>query len=321
MAGQPLWMWGLFLGIVIALLVVDLGLFNRKDHAIGLRESLMLSVFYITVAVAFGGFVWVDLGAEQGIDYFTAFVVEKSLSLDNLFVISLIFSSFAIPAERQHRVLVWGIIGVIVLRGIMIGLGATLISQFHWVLWIFGAFLVITGIRMALSRDEAKDPADNALIRFMRKRVRVTDGFHGHRFLVRLPDPQTGRKVLWATPLLMALMAVEFADVIFAVDSVPAVFAITTDAYVVYTSNIFAILGLRALYFALAAVVRRFAYLHYALAAVLIFIGGKIFWADLVGHVPAGVSLGVTFALLTAGIVASIPAMRREDRKTAEQEG
>jgi tellurite resistance protein TerC len=240
--------------------------------------------------------------------YLTAFVVEKTLALDNVFVIALIFSFFGIPRKYQHRVLFWGILGVIVLRGIMIGLGATLVAEYSWILYIFAVFLIFTGIRMMFQGDEPMDIANNPLLRWMRGHIRITDEIHGHDFFVKKPDPVTGKVVRFATPLFLALVLVEFADVIFAVDSVPAVFAITDDPFIVYTSNIFAILGLRALYFALAAIIHRFHYLKYALSVLLIFIGSKIFIADLMGweKFPAGWSLAITFAILAAGVLYSL---------------
>ena len=306
--GQPVWLWLVFVGIVLALLVLDLGVLNRHDHEIGVAESLRLSALYIALGVGFGGFVWYQLGATPAAEYMTAFVVEKTLALDNVFVIALIFSYFAVPRAYQHRVLFWGILGVIVLRGLMIGFGATLVASQGWVLYIFAAFLVFTGIKMLVSEEREMDVSQNPLLKFLRRRFRVTDQLHGNAFLVRKPDPKTGRLALYMTPLLLALILVEIADLIFAVDSVPAVFAITTDPYIVYTSNIFAILGLRALYFALAAVLHRFHYLKQALAVLLVFIGSKIFVADLMGweKFPAQWSLGITFAILGAGVVYSI---------------
>ncbi|MEY3307388.1 MAG: hypothetical protein RLZZ413_1426 [Pseudomonadota bacterium] len=306
--GKPLWLWLTFIGIVLALLLFDLGILNKDDHEIGVAESLKLSALYISLGVAFGGFVWYQLGWQPAAEYMTAFVVEKTLALDNVFVIALIFSYFAIPRMYQHRVLFWGILGVIVLRGIMIGLGATLVAQYGWILYVFAAFLIFTGIKMLVTDDKEMDLNTNPVLRFMRKRFRVTDKLHGHDFFVRQPDPKTGRMVRWMTPLFLALVLIEIADLVFAVDSVPAVFAITTDPYIVYTSNIFAILGLRALYFALAAVLHRFHYLKYALAILLIFIGSKIFVADLAGweKFPASWSLGITFAILAAGILFSL---------------
>jgi tellurite resistance protein TerC len=226
--------------------------------------------------------------------------------MDNVFVIALIFTYFAVPREYQHRVLFWGILGVIVLRAIMIGLGAALVSEFSWILYLFGAFLVFTGVKMWIIADHVPDIASNPLLKFMRRHLRVTDGLRGNAFFVREPDPKTGTVVRWATPLFLALMLVEAVDLVFAVDSVPAIFAITTDPFIVYTSNIFAILGLRALYFALAAMIHRFKYLKYALALVLVFIGTKIFLVGIVGKLPAVVSLTVTFGLIAGGVLYSM---------------
>ena len=304
--GKPAWVWLAFIGIVVTLLAFDLGVLHRDDHEIGVRESLLLSGGYIAVALAFGAWVWWYLGAQSGMDYYTGFMIEKSLSMDNVFVIALIFSFFAIPRQYQHRVLFWGILGVIVLRAIMIGLGATLVSQFSWVLYLFGAFLIFTGIKMWVIADNMPDIANNPLLKFLKRRMRLTDGLRGNAFWVREPDPATGRLVRHATPLFLALVLVEFVDLIFAVDSVPAIFAITTDPFIVYTSNIFAILGLRALYFALAAMIHRFTYLKYALALVLVFIGAKIFLVGIVGKVPAVISLSVTFGLIAGGVLVSL---------------
>ncbi len=304
--GQPAWAWLGFIGIVIALLTFDLGVLHREDRAIGVRESLLLSAGYISIALLFGIWVWWYLGAQSGMAYLTGFMIEKSLSMDNVFVIALIFSYFAIPREYQHRVLFWGILGVIVLRAIMIGLGATLVSQFSWVLYLFGAFLVFTGIKMWLIADHMPDIASNPLLKVLRRHLRVTDGLRGNAFWVRETDPRTGRLERFATPLFLALMLVEFVDLIFAVDSVPAIFAITTDPFIVYTSNIFAILGLRALYFALAAMMHRFQYLKYALALVLVFIGSKIFLVGIIGKIPPAVSLSVTFGLIAGGVLVSL---------------
>ena len=313
--GKPAWIWLGFLAIVVSLLVFDLGVLHKKDREIGVRESLLLSAGYITVALIFGGGVWWYFGAASGMAYYTGFLIEKSLSMDNIFVIALIFSFFAIPRKYQHRVLFWGILGVIVLRAIMIGLGAALITQFDWILYVFGAFLVLTGIKMWLLAEDAPDIAKNPLLKFLKHHIRVTDGLHGHDFMVRQPDPASGKLVRSATPLLLALLLIECADVVFAVDSVPAIFAITTDPFIVYTSNIFAILGLRALYFALAAMIHRFHYLKYALALVLIFIGAKIFLVGIIGKLPAVVSLGVTFGLIVGGVAFSLWKTRQSSGK------
>ncbi len=304
--GTATWIWLMFVGIVAALLAFDLGVLHKDDQEIGVRESLLLSAGYISVALLFGGWVWWYLGAQSGMDYYTGFMIEKSLSMDNVFVIALIFGFFAIPRQYQHRVLFWGILGVIVLRAIMIGLGATLVTQFSWILYLFGAFLVITGVKMWMVADHEPDIANNPILKFLRRHIRVTDGLRGNAFLVNEPDPATGKVVRFATPLLLALILVELVDLVFAVDSVPAIFSITTDPFIVYTSNIFAILGLRALYFALAAMIHRFKYLKYALALVLVFIGGKIFLVGFIGKVPAVISLTVTFGLIAGGVLVSL---------------
>ncbi|NNM70994.1 TerC family protein [Enterovirga aerilata] len=306
--GRPLWMWAGFLVLVAALLVFDLGVLHRKTREIGVRESLALSAFYIALGLAFGGLVWVQLGQQAGVEYLTGFVVEKSLAMDNVFVIAMIFGYFAIPRELQHRVLFWGVLGVIVLRAVMIGAGAVLVQEFSWILYVFAAFLIATGVKMLWTSGEDSDLSQNPVLRFLCRRLRVTDRLHGESFFVRLPHGPAGQAAIFATPLFLALVLIEVADVIFAVDSVPAIFAITTDPYIVYTSNIFAILGLRALYFALAAVLHRFTYLKQALAVLLVFIGSKVFVADLLGWTkfPAEWSLGITFAILAAGMLYSI---------------
>jgi len=304
--GTPAWVWLLFVGIVVALLAFDLGVLHKQDREIGVRESLLLSGGYIGVALAFGAGVWWSMGAESGMDYYTGFMIEKSLSMDNVFVIALIFTFFAIPRQYQHRVLFWGILGVIVLRAIMIALGATLVNQFSWVLYLFGAFLVFTGIKMWMIADHEPDIANNPLLKLLERHMRVTQRLHGNAFWVRETDPATGRSVRFATPLFLALLLIEFVDLIFAVDSVPAIFAITTDPFIVYTSNIFAVLGLRALYFALAAIIHRFKYLKYALALVLVFIGSKIFLVGIIGKIPPAVSLTVTFGLIAGGVLVSL---------------
>jgi len=304
--GKPAWVWLAFVGVVVALLAFDLGVLHKDDKEIGVRESLLLSAGYISAAMIFGAWVWWYLGAQSGMDYYTGFMIEKSLSMDNVFVIALIFSFFAIPRQYQHRVLFWGILGVIVLRAIMIGLGATLVSQFSWVLYLFGAFLIFTGIKMWIIADHVPDIANNPLLKFLERHMRVTDGLRGNAFWVQEPDPAGGKVVRFATPLLLALVLVEFVDLVFAVDSVPAIFAITTDPFIVYTSNIFAILGLRALYFALAAMIHRFKYLKYALALVLVFIGTKIFLVGIIGKVAPAISLSVTFGLIAGGVLVSL---------------
>ena len=312
--GKPIWMWLSFITLVIAILSFDLGVLHKENKEIEVGESIKLSALYISLGLAFGGWVWWYLGADAGLAYMTGFVVEKTLALDNVFVIALIFSFFAVPRLYQHRVLFWGILGVIVLRAIMIGVGATLVAEFSWLLYIFAAFLVVTGLKMLFMKEAEPDISNNALVRFMRNRFNVTETHHGEHFFVKQADPKSGKLIWFITPLFMALVLIEVADVIFAVDSVPAIFAITTDPFLVYTSNIFAILGLRALYFALAAMIHRFRYLKPALAVVLIFIGSKIFVADLLGleKFPAALSLGITFAIIASGVIWSLVKTRGE---------
>ena len=313
--GTATWMWLVFISLVLILLVLDLGLLHKESKEIGIRESLLMSGFYIGIGILFGGWIWYQSGQQPALEYLTGFVVEKSLAMDNIFIIAMIFSYFAIPRQYQHRVLLYGILGVIILRGIMIAAGAAIVENFHWVLYLFAAFLVITGIRMLFaSGHDANDLESNPALKFLRRHLPVTPSLHGERFVVRQADPQTGKLKTYATPLLLALIMVELADLVFAVDSIPAIFAITTDPFIVYTSNIFAILGLRALYFALAALIHRFAYLKYALAAVLVFVGSKIFIADMLDltKIPPVVSLGVTIAILAAGILGSLWATRKD---------
>jgi tellurite resistance protein TerC len=307
--GTPVWFWLSFIGLVATLTAFDLGFLHKEDKEMGIGESLKLTAFYISIALAFGAWVWVAKGADLGMKYYTGFFIEKALSIDNVFVISLIFTYFAIPAKYQYRALLWGIIAVIVLRGIMIALGAALVEQFYWTLYLFAAFLIATGVKMLFTGDQEMDVSKNPIVKFMNKHFRVTPELHGEKFIVKVQDEKTGKMVRAMTPLLLALIVINLADLVFAVDSVPAIFAITTDTFIVYTSNIMAILGLRALYFALAAMVHRFHYLKYALALVLVFIGSKIFVADfLLGgdKFPPVLSLGVTFALILSGIFFSL---------------
>lgn len=308
--GKPVWMWLGFHAVIAALLAFDLGLLHRdKARIIGARESLLLTGFYVVLGLAFGGWVAWYMGLQAGEEFVTGLVIEYSLSMDNVFVIAVILTALGVPRGSQHRVLVWGILAAVVMRGLMIGLGSALVSQAHWVLSLFAAFLIYAGFRMLVSKEDADADVENsAALRFLRRRLRITKEPRGQHFVVREPHPETGRPTLWLTPLALALVAVNVADVIFAVDSVPAIFAITTNPFIVYTSNIFAILGLRSLYFALAAMVDRFAYLKTALAFILIFIGTKIVVADTfeLVEVPPYVSLIVTLALLAVGVLYSL---------------
>ena len=322
--GTPAWFWMVFLTLVIALTAFDLGFLNRKDEEMGIAKSLKLSAFYIGIALLFGVWIWFERGADLGMKYFTGFFIEKALSIDNVFVISLIFSYFAIPRKYQYRALLWGIMAVIVLRGLMIAGGAALVAEAYWVLYIFAAFLVFTGVKMFFSKEEAMDIGENAAVRWIARHMRVTPQLHEQRFFVKVEDPKTGKLVRAATPLFLALVVINLADLVFAVDSVPAIFAITTDTFIVYTSNIMAILGLRALYFALSAMVHRFHYLKYALAAVLVFIGMKIFVADFIlggAKFPPVISLGVTAALIAAGVLYSLWKTRGETHEPSGEGG
>lgn len=321
---KPLWLWLMFLSIVVALMVFDLGVLNKSDHEIGVAESLRLSAFYIMIAIAFGGYIWwawsngtlvTSDGTNPVASYFQGYIIEKVLSIDNVFVISLIFGYFAIPRKYQYRALVWGIIGVIVLRGIMIAIGAELIANYKWMTLIFAAFLAYTGFKMLVVPESDPDVSKNPAVRFISKYMNVTKELHGQSFFVRQPHPTTGKMVLFATPIFVALIVINFADLIFAVDSVPAIFLITTDTFIVYTANIMAILGLRALYFALAALVHRFHYLKYALAVVLIFIGLKGFYSYFFGKFDPYLSLAITIGIIAGGIFYSLWKTRGDDHK------
>lgn len=316
--GKPLWVWCAFIGIVLILMVFDLGVLQKKSHEIEFKESLLLSLFYIILGCGYGAWIWYYLGDLSGKQYFTGYIIEKTLSIDNIFVISLIFSFFHIPRMYQHRVLFWGILGVLILRAILIGLGSTLITQFSWVLYIFAVFLIFSGIKMLFVKDFDPDFSKNPILKWVQRYFRITPTLQGERFIVHKADPATGNKVTWITPLLVALVLIELTDILFAVDSVPAIFSITQDPFIVYTSNIFAILGLRAVYFLLAAIIHKFKYLRPALAAVLIFIGSKIFIADMLGleKLPESISLGVTLGLLVCGVVFSVYKSTRQHKST-----
>lgn len=324
--GQSAFLWLCFLAIVVVLLVLDLGLLNRGDKIIGTKKSLGFAAFYTVLACLFGCWMWISQGRDDGIDYFTAYLIEMSLSLDNLFVMSVVLTYFAIPRNFQHRVLFWGIVGVLVMRGLMIGFGTALINSFSWMLFIFAGFLVITGIKMLLMKDDDEDGGlDNSkLVHFFQKHLRFTKEISGHAFFIKKAHPQTAKPVTYVTPLFMALICIEFLDVLFALDSVPAVFAITTKPFVVYTSNIFAILGLRSMYFAMAAVLERFKYMKYALSIILIFIGLKVFYGhlpetyQLLGKIEPLYSLAITVILLLAGVVFSLIKTKAEESR---QEG
>lgn len=305
--GAPVWAWTLFLTIVIALTVFDLGVLHKEDHEISIKESLWLSAFYIGIALIFGIGVWYQFGQEKAVEYYTGFLVEKSLSMDNVFVFALIFGFLGIPRLYQYRVLLWGILIALVLRAVFIGFGAAAVAEWQWILWFFGAFLIVTGLKMLFTKedDESSFEKNPALV-WMQKHMNLTQEYRGHAFWF----VENGKR--WFTPLFVALILVNFADIIFAVDSVPAILAITQDPFIVYTSNIFAILGLRALYFALAAMIHRFHYLKYALALILVLIGIKIVLMMIGIKIPAVIALALTFGLLSGGIGFSLWKTRKE---------
>ncbi len=310
--GTPTYFWLIFIGIVVALLAFDLGILHKEDKEISAKESFILYGCYVAIAIAFGAWVWWTRGAQSGLEFYTGYVIEQSLAMDNIFVIATIFTYFAVPRAYQHRVLFWGIIGAIVMRAIMIGFGAALVTQFNWILYVFGAFLVFTGIKMFTATDEATDFDNNKVLVWLRGHFNITRQLHGHDFTVKLPDPKTGKIVTWLTPLAVALILVEFVDLIFAVDSVPAIFAVTLDPFIVYTSNIFAILGLRSLYFALAAAMHRFKYLKISLAVILTLVGIKIFLVPMGIKVDTLFSLVATLGILAAGILFSLWKTRND---------
>jgi len=310
--GTPFYFWAIFLAIVAGVLAFDLGVLNRNEHEISTRESLTLYVGYVVVAALFGAWVWFSRGQEAGLEFYTGYLIEQSLAMDNMFVIATIFGFLAVPRIYQHRVLFWGILGVIVFRAIFIGLGAALVHSFSWILVLFGGFLVFTGIRMFAHKDQEPDIEHNPILKFLRKHFRISKELDGHNFTTRQPDSKTGKIVRVLTPLGVALIMVETVDLIFAVDSVPAVFAVTQDTFIVYTSNIFAILGLRALYFALAAAMNRFRYLQVSLAIVLVLIGIKVALVPFGVKIDTLISLLLTIGILAGGIIFSLWKTRGE---------
>jgi len=292
-------LWIVFNVFVLGMLALDLGVFHRKAHKVSLREALAWSIVWITLAMVFNLGIYYAWGAEKALEFLTGYVIEKSLSVDNIFVFLVIFSYFSVPAEFQHRVLFWGILGALVMRAIFIGAGAALLAKFHWMIYVFGAFLIFTGVKLLFSGDEKIEPEKNPAVRLLRRFMNVTQEYEGQRFFIR----KDGK--IWATPLLLVLVVVETTDVIFAVDSIPAIFAITLDPFIVYTSNVFAILGLRALYFLLAGVMDMFRYLKVGLSFVLCFVGVKMTIIDLY-KISIGVSLGVIAMILITAMVASL---------------
>jgi tellurite resistance protein TerC len=293
----PFWAWAAVVAAVLSMLAVDL-VAHRRAHVVGVREAAAWSAVWVALGLAFGGVVWWAYGSASAGEYYSGYLIEKALAVDNIFVFAVLFAAFAVPREYQHRVLFLGVLGALVFRAVFIALGSVLIASFSWVLYVFGAFLVLTGIRMARHRHDEPDPQKGAVIRWLRRVVPTTDDYDGQKLLVR----RAGGLV--ATPLLLVLLLIEVSDIIFAVDSIPAIFAVTQEPFLVFTSNAFAILGLRALYFLLADLMHRFVYLTLGLAAVLVWVGVKMLLLDLY-KIPIGVSLSVVALLIVASVVAS----------------
>lgn len=304
MAPHPPSIWLGFTALVVVLLVLDLGVLNRKSHVLGFREALTWSGGVVTLALLFGAFLWAREGSRTALEYYTGYVIELSLSVDNLFVFLLIFQYFAVPAELQPRILKWGILGALVMRGIMIGLGALLLSRFTWIIYVFGGILVLTGIRMFRGTGDRIEPERNPLVRMARRVIPMIDAYDGQRFFSKTLQG-------WmATPLLLVLLMVEWSDLVFAIDSIPAIFAVTRDPFIVYSSNVFAVLGLRALYFVLAGMMDRFEYLKPGVALILVFVGIKMMLNG-VFHVPIGISLLVIVATLGGAVAISLRKTRQ----------
>lgn len=294
------WLWIGFNVFVLAMLALDLGVFHKKCHVVTFKESMTWTVVWIGLALLFNLWIWNHFGPQKGLEFFTGYVIEKSLSVDNVFVFALLFSYFAVPPLYQHKVLFWGVLGALVMRAGMIVLGAALITKFAWIIYVFGGFLILTGLKMIFKKEEEIHPENNPVVRWFKKLMPVTPEYRGDRFFVR----ENG--ILMATPLFVVLILVEISDVIFAVDSIPAIFAVTTDPFIVYTSNVFAILGLRSLYFALAGVMDKFHYLKLGLGVILTFVGLKMLLVHTPWKIDTLVSLGVIVAILAASVIASL---------------
>ncbi|NOT78955.1 MAG: TerC family protein [Bacteriovoracaceae bacterium] len=296
---HSIWEWAAFAAIIGFMLVLDLGVFHKKSHKVSIKESLAWTAIWITLSLMFNAWIFHSMGEQKGLEFLSGYVIEKSLSVDNIFVISLIFSYFRVPPQYQHRVLFWGVLGALVFRIIFIFAGVALIQKFNWMIYVFGGFLVITGLKMLREEEKTIEIEANPLIRFIKKFAKISPNFDGEKFRTIL----NGKKVF--TPLFLVLVMIETTDIIFAVDSIPAVLAITSDPYIVFTSNVFAILGLRSLYFALNGVMEMFEYINYALAGILVFVGVKMIISPWF-HMPTIISVGVIFTLLLASILASI---------------
>ncbi len=313
MFSGTIWLWVGFNIFVLAMLALDLGVFHRKAHALSLKEASIWSVVWITLAMVFNAGLYLFAGPEPALQFFTGYLIEKSLSVDNIFIFVLLFTFFKVPAAYQHRVLYWGILGALIMRGTLIAVGVALIESFHWIIYLFGAFLIFTGIRMGFHKEIEVHPENDLLLKFIRRFVPVTENYEHDRFFVR----RAGQVMV--TPLLLVLLVIDTTDLIFAVDSIPAVFAVTRDPFLVYTSNIFAILGLRSLYFVFAGIMEKFYYLKLGLSVILTFVGVKMVLAD-VFSLPTALSLVVIAMVLTIAIVASIVRTRHQAAKSREPE-
>lgn len=310
---DQIWLWVGFNAFVLLVLAVDLGVLNREAHVISVREAGALTAGIVTLALGFAAAILFQVipvegfgGRQHALEFVTGYLIELALSVDNIFVILLIFSYFRVPPKYQHRVLFWGILGALIMRGTMIGAGSYLIHQFHWIIYVFGAFLVFTGIRMAFQGDDEIEPESNPVLRLVRRLVPVTAGYHGQHFFVQRATGPSGTLRRVATPLFVVLVLVETTDLVFAVDSIPAIFAVTQDPLLVYTSNVFAVLGLRSLFFLVAGIIDKFHYLKLGLAVVLVFVGGKMLATYFDTHIPIGISLGVVAFVLGGSVVASL---------------
>lgn len=297
-------LWGAFSVFVLGMLALDLGVFHRKSHAVSVKEALTWTAVWIVLSMLFNLFVYYYFDKEKALEFFTAYLVEKSLSIDNIFVIIMIFSYFSVPASYQHKVLFWGILGALVMRVIFIFAGIELIHKFHWLIYLFGGFLVVTGVRMVYGEEKPMDPEKNPLVKLVRKVFPVTESFEGDSFFIKRDQK------IWATPLFIVVVLIEGTDLIFAVDSIPAIISISDDTFIVYTSNVFAILGLRSLYFALAGIEKYFTYLKYGLAAILTFVGIKMCIADFY-KMPVEISLIIISFLLAISMIASVIVKRK----------
>ncbi|MFA0736753.1 MAG: hypothetical protein OGMRLDGQ_003253 [Candidatus Fervidibacter sp.] len=310
---EPIWAWGVFLLVVIAMLMVDLGVFHRKAHVLSMREATIWSIVWVVVALVFNAIVWVWLGHQKALEFFTGYLVEKALSADNIFVFAVLFNYFAVPPEYRHRVLFWGVLGAIVFRLTFILAGTALLKKFHWVVYIFGIIVIVSGIKLLMRKDEEIDPERNPVLRLARRFLPITPNYHEQKFFVRL----NGK--FMATPLTLVLLVVESTDIVFAIDSIPAIFAITRDPFIVFTSNVCAILGLRALYFLLEGMIRLFRYLDEGLAVILVFIGIKMLVSEFY-KIPTWVALGFVAAVLAITIALSLMAERREQVRAEKLE-